>query len=66
MWTHDPRDPGKPKRNPLDIVSRIGVKGLVLWLSKRVKRVVATSQSWNERPHNGSCLIITVDLIEWM
>jgi hypothetical protein len=38
-------DPGKPGRDPLDVVSRIGGRGLVLWLSKRVKRVVATGQS---------------------
>jgi hypothetical protein len=65
--THDPGDPGKSRRNLLDVVSRIGDKRLVLWLSRRVKRVVATGQSWKEkvkRPCDGSCLIITIDLIE--
>jgi hypothetical protein len=50
----------------LDIVSRIGDKGLVLWFSRRVKGVAAAGQSWKERPCDGSCLIITVDLIEWI
>ena len=64
--THDPNDLNKPERDLMDVVSRIGDSGLVLWLSRRVKRVVAAGQSWKERPCDGSCLIITVDLIEWM
>jgi len=43
--THDPDDLDKPERDLMDVVSRIGDKGLVLWLSRRVKRVVATGQS---------------------
>ena len=39
-------------------------KGLLLgsqrWWSKRVTRVVATGQNWNERPCDGSYLITTV------
>jgi hypothetical protein len=50
----------------LDIVSRIGDKGLVLWFSMRVKGVAAAGQNWKERPCDGSCLIIIVDLVEWI
>jgi hypothetical protein len=44
----------------LDIVSRIGDKGLVLWFSRRVKGVAAAGQSWKERPCERRDLVMGV------
>ena len=47
---------------------RVEDKGLLLgsqqWWSKRVTRVVAAGQNWNERPCDGSYLITIVESIE--